>query len=102
MVFKILQIFLNCKPQHHWPDDRHCPVSSDTDPSASPRAHASCPCPNNVPWGLRFRQPCARANEVLYNLPTGKNTSLDLSTTRTKFFKLTVAELWSVFTLIFC
>ena len=52
MVFKILQIFLNCKPQRHWPDDQHCPVSSDTDPSASLRAHASCPCPNGVPWGL--------------------------------------------------
>lgn len=52
MVFKILQIFLNCKPQRHWPDDQHCPVSSDTDPSASLRAHASCPCPNDVPWGL--------------------------------------------------
>lgn len=33
MVFKIVQIFLNCEPQRPWPDDRHCPVSNDTAPS---------------------------------------------------------------------
>lgn len=70
--------------------------------SASPWGQASCALPNNVPLGVRFCKLRARADGVLYNLPTGKNTKLDLSTTRTTFFKLTVAELWSVFTLIFC